>query len=172
MNVCYGMKRTKWTDAAGLAGAVVVVSAAAMIGAWATSDGTSGWYRRLEKPRWTPPAWVFGPVWTALYGTIAVSAWLVWLRRDRANIRPASGLFLAQLSVNALWSVLFFGLHRPFLALVDVVLLVGLIAANVRAFWRIRPLAGVMLVPYLAWTAFATALNFAIWRMNAGRAEL
>ncbi len=142
----------------------VVLGSAGVGGA---STGSSGWYASLAKPSWTPPNWVFGPVWTVLYVMMAAAAWLVWRRRPWARVGPALGLFSLQLMLNILWTPLFFGLQRPGLALVDILLLWLAIAMTVVAFRRIRPLASWMLVPYLLWVTFAAALNMAIWRLNA-----
>ena len=124
------------------------------------------WYAGLQKPAWTPPDWIFGPVWSALYSMMGVAAWLVWKRGGFGRQRAALSLFLVQLLFNALWSPLFFGLHHPGLALADLALLWVALAATVAAFWRARPVAGVLLLPYLAWVSFAGALNFALWRLN------
>ena len=124
------------------------------------------WYAGLQKPSWNPPNWIFGPVWTALYTTMAIAAWLVWKRGGFASQRVALSLFLAQLLLNALWSPLFFGLRQPALAFADIVLLWLALLGTVAAFWKARPIAGALLVPYLAWVTFASALNFAIWRIN------
>lgn len=125
------------------------------------------WYEALDKPSWTPPNAVFGPVWTALYLMMAVAAWLVWRKAGFAGASAALTLFVVQLALNALWSYLFFGLHRPDLALIDILLLWLVILATLLLFWRIQPLAGALLVPYLLWVTYATALNFQIWRLNA-----
>ena len=124
------------------------------------------WYAGLRKPSWNPPNWIFGPVWTALYTAMAIAAWLVWRRGSFAGQRFALSLYLKQLLLNALWSPLFFGLRNPGLAFVDIVLLWLAVLATVVAFWKTRPLAGALLVPYLAWVTFASVLNFAIWRLN------
>lgn len=124
------------------------------------------WYAGLDKPSWNPPSWVFGPVWTTLYIMMGIAAWLVWDRHRRAA-RTALMLFVVQLAVNAAWSWLFFGVESPGLALADIVLLWVLIVATTVAFWRLRTVAGVLLLPYLAWVTFATALNFQIWRLNS-----
>ena len=124
------------------------------------------WYARMQRPAWNPPNWIFGPVWTALYTMMAVAAWFVWKRGGFAAQLIALSLFLLQLLINALWSPLFFGLRNSALAFVDIVLLWLALLATVVAFWKVRPLAGALLVPYLAWVTFASALNFAIWRLN------
>lgn len=124
------------------------------------------WYAGLKKPPWNPPGWIFGPVWTLLYTAMAVAAWLVWRRGGFAGQRRPLSFYLVQLLLNALWSPLFFGLHRPALGLVDIALLWLALLATVRAFWKVRPLAGALLMPYLAWVTFASALNCAVWLLN------
>ena len=126
------------------------------------------WYAGLAKPSWNPPSWVFGPVWSVLYTLMAVAAWLVWCRGGwRAQGRPL-GLYLVQLVLNAAWSPLFFGFHRPGLALIDIILMFIAIAATMLAFFRVRTVAGLLLVPYLIWVGFASILNFTLWWMNRG----
>ncbi len=127
---------------------------------------TDDWYLGLNKPAWNPPAWVFAPTWTFLYATMAVAAWLVWREGGWRAQGRALGLFLLQWALNALWTPLFFGLHRPGHALIDILALWLVLAATLIAFWRVRRAAGVLLLPYLAWVTVATVLNCAIWRMN------
>jgi tryptophan-rich sensory protein len=124
------------------------------------------WYAALKKPAWNPPNWIFGPVWTALYTTMAVAAWLVWKRGGLARQRNALALFLLQLLFNAMWSPLFFGMKNPALAFMDIVLLWFALLATVVAFSKARPLAGALLLPYLLWVTFASTLNFALWQLN------
>jgi benzodiazapine receptor len=126
--------------------------------------GPTAWYEQLTKPTLNPPNWVFGPVWTALYLMMAIAAWLVW--RADGRTQPL-GLFAIQLSLNAVWSALFFGLHHPGWALVDIALLWVAVAATLASFWRSNTIAGCLLVPYLAWVTFASYLNFMIWRLNS-----
>jgi len=151
----------------GLAGWLAITFAAAAIGAWGSADSSS-FYAELARPSWAPPAWLFGPVWTTLYALMAVAAWLVWRVRGLGGARTALGLYIGQLVANALWSWLFFAWHRGGLAFVEVLLLWGLILATVVAFHRISRLAAILLYPYLAWVTFATALTFAVWRLNPG----
>jgi translocator protein len=126
------------------------------------------WYAGLEKPSWNPPSWVFGPVWTALYIMMGVAAWLVWDRYGfRGPARTALILFLVHLIFNAAWSALFFGAQAPGLAFAEILVLWAMIAALVVMFWRLRTLAGVLLLPYLAWVSFAAVLNYTLWRLNA-----
>lgn len=125
-------------------------------------------YAQLDKPGWAPPAWLFGPVWSVLYLLMGVAAWLVWRERPSQGVDGALGLYLLQLGLNALWSWLFFGWRQGALAMVDVVLLLALVAVTAAAFWRLRPLAGALLLPYLAWVGFASALTWAVWQRNPG----
>ncbi len=124
------------------------------------------WYSALQKPSWNPPAWVFGPVWSTLYVMMAVAAWLVWREGGWRRQRLALGLFLGQWTLNFLWTPLFFGLHRTGLAFAEILLLALAVAVTSRAFYRVRPVAGVLLAPYLAWVAFASVLNGVLWRLN------
>jgi len=144
----------------GLVGWLVLCFGAAAIGA---RFKPGAWYAALRKPSWTPPSWLFAPAWTLLYAMMAVAAWLVW---RQTGFSGEVGLFVLQLALNAAWSWLFFGLHRPALAFADIVALWLAILATLVAFWAVRPLAGGLLVPYLAWVTFAAALNGAVWRLN------
>jgi len=124
------------------------------------------WYERLKKPWWRPPNRLFAPVWTILYGMIALSGWLVWREAGLAGAALPLAVYALQLVLNAAWSPLFFGLRRPDLGLVDIVLLWLSIVATIVLFLPIHAAAAWLLVPYLAWVTFATALNFAVWRLN------
>ena len=144
---------------------LVVCYAAAAAGGVATALGRGNWYESLHKPDWTPPDWVFSPVWTALYGTMAVAAWLVWDRRH-GEAFPALKLFAYQLGLNVLWSILFFGLRSPDAAAANIVVLWLLIGATTAAFFRIHRAAAYLMVPYWIWVTFAAALNFYIAENN------
>lgn len=152
-----------WIALAGWTGAALL---AGLIGGVATRPGE--WYASLDKPAWTPPGWIFGPVWTILYLMMGVAAWLVWERRGTGRAEAALTLFVVQLALNALWSWLFFGWHRIDLAVVEILILWLLIAATLSAFVRVRRAAGALLVPYLLWVSFAGALTLEIWRRNGG----
>jgi translocator protein len=128
---------------------------------------TGGWYAQLNKPEWNPPAWLFGPVWTLLYIMMAVAAWLVWRQGGWNDQKLALGLFLLQWLLNALWTPLFFGMHRPGLAFAEIIILWLVLFATLCVFWHLSRSAGVLLSPYLAWVSFAAVLNFTIWRLNA-----
>lgn len=146
----------------------LLVSFTAAVGAVASANA-GPFYGRLARPDWAPPAALFGPVWTVLYLMMGVAAWLVWRERRPGGARGARGaltLFVIQLVANALWTWLFFAWQRGALASAEIALLWLLIAATVVAFWGIRPLAGALLVPYLLWVSYATALTLAVWRMN------
>ena len=149
----------------GFIGWALLTFTAAAVGAFASADA-AGFYAELVRPSWSPPAWLFGPVWSVLYGLMAASAWLVWRDRRFAGARMSLALFVVQLAANALWSWLFFTLHRGALAFAEVLILWCLIVATIVWFQRINLLAAILLYPYLAWSTFASALTFAIWRLN------
>ena len=158
-------RRSPLGQGLGLVGWLALTFIAAACGAIA-SIAAPAFYAQLARPSWAPPAGVFGPVWSTLYLLMAVAAWLVWRERGRRMRGVALGLYVAQLVVNALWSWLFFAWHRGALAFVDVVVLLVLIVLTASAFLRVSRLAALLLVPYLAWVAFATALTWAVWRAN------
>lgn len=149
----------------GLVAWLVVSFATSAVGALA-SVRASAFYAQLEQPGWAPPPEVFGPVWSVLFALMGVAAWLVWRSGGFGPNRLPLSLFFLQLGFNALWSWLFFAWHLGLFALVDIAVLWVLIAATILAFWRVRPLAGALLIPYLLWVSFASVLNFALWRLN------
>ena len=149
----------------GLAAWLILSYAASAIGAVASIQAKT-FYSQLIQPGWGPPPGVFGPVWTVLYTLMGIAAWLVWRNGGFGPNRPALTLFLLQLAFNALWSWLFFAWSLGLLAFVDIVVLWILIAATLVAFWRVRPLAGALLIPYLLWVSFAAALNYSLWQLN------
>lgn len=140
--------------------------AASAIGGLFTFPAIPGWYQGLEKPSWTPPDALFGPVWTALYILMAVAAWLVWKRGGWTAQRGPLTLWGVQLVLNSLWSILFFGMRNPALGLMGIVILWLAILATLIAFWKVSRLAGGLLIPYLAWVSYASALNYSIFRLN------
>ena len=153
---------------AALALFVLVPLAVGFLSGMSTADGVRTWYQDIAKPSFNPPDRVFGPVWTALYVSMGVAAFLVWRTGpDRSAVRPALAWFAAQLVANGAWSLIFFGLRNPGLAFVEIVLLLGMIVVTTRLFWRRSRVAGALMLPYLAWVSFATILNFSIWRLNA-----
>ena len=124
------------------------------------------YYTRLRKPPFTPPPAAFGPVWTTLYLMMGVAAWLVWREGPSRLTALALGLFAVQLALNFAWSLIFFGRHRLGAALMEIAALWLAILATILAFWSVRPLAGALLLPYLAWVSVATYLNAGMWRLN------
>lgn len=140
--------------------------ATSAIGALASVNARS-FYADLVRPVWAPPGWLFGPVWSALFLAMAVAAWLVWRVPTASPSRSiALRLFVVQLVANALWSWLFFAWRLGGVAFAEVLLLWLLIACTIAAFWRIKPVAAWLLVPYLGWVTFASALNHTLWRLN------
>lgn len=156
-------KRTRLIRA--LALWLVICFVVAAVGA-AASVRAETFYVGLVRPGWAPPGGVFGPVWTLLYTLMAIAAALIWIERPARAARFGLAFFTVQLLLNALWSWLFFAWYQGAWAFVDIVLLWLTIAATLVLFWRVRALAGVLLVPYLAWVSFAAALNYAIWQSN------
>jgi translocator protein len=143
-----------------------IVFIAAFIGSRFLPDA---WFKQLKKPLWNPPNRVFAPVWTALYALMAIAVWLVWEAGGFDKAGSALALFIAQLVFNAAWSWLFFGQHRPDIALGDIILLWLLIIATMLAFSQLSILAALLLIPYLLWVSFASFLNFSIWRLNPAK---
>lgn len=138
------------------------------LGAVATTPEIDGWYRTLEKPTWNPPDRVFGPVWTTLYALMAIAAWTVWQRDGFRGARRALTWFLVQLLLNLAWSWIFFALHAPGWAFVEILVLWTAIVVTTLEFAAHSSPAAWLLAPYLAWVSFAGILNFAIWRLNTG----
>jgi benzodiazapine receptor len=150
---------------------IVSVVTPVLVGAlsgMATARGVQEWYPSLVKPSFNPPNWVFGPVWTTLYIMMGIALYLVWRKGLREpGVWAAMVVFAIQLVLNGLWSLLFFGMHRPDIAFFEIVLLWVAILATTIAFFRQHRLAGTLLVPYLAWVSFAAVLNYSLWRLNA-----
>ena len=162
------MRKTTWKhQSTGLVGWLVATGIAAFFGSMA-SRRAGDFYAQLLRPEWSPPADLFGPVWTVLYILMAIAAWLVWRIGGFAHARAALALFLMQLVVNALWSWLFFAWQMGAAAFVDIVLMWVLVVATIAAFWRHSRLAALLLLPYLAWITFAGALNLRLWQLNPG----
>ena len=144
---------------------IVLPFLAAAIGSVFTSSSVSTWYVELNRPVFNPPDWVFGPVWTLLYLMMGISLYLVWTSRSKHQ-EFAFIAFGAQLFLNALWSILFFGLKMPLLAFIEIVLLWIAIIATIFYFYRVKRSAAYMLVPYLLWVSFAAVLNLSIALLN------
>ncbi len=153
-------------DIGGLVVSVVATEAAGGASALVAGLDFRSYFDSLRKPPLTPPPVAFGPAWTTLYLLMGIAAWLVWRRGINERSAVALGLFAAQLVLNALWSIVFFGRHKLGWALLEIVVLWMTILATIIAFWRVRSLAGALLLPYLAWVSFAAYLNAGIWRLN------
>lgn len=152
-----------------VAGIVVwggLTALAAAAGA-AASVRAPSFYTALDRPSWAPPPELFSPVWTLLYLLMAAAAVIVWRARGwHGDGRSALLLYVVQLALNAAWTWIFFGMRNGALAFAEIIVLAIAIAMTMRAFWRIRPIAGMLLIPYLAWTTFAAALTWAVWQRN------
>jgi len=155
----------KSTQIIGLIGWLILTFIAAAIGSAASAE--SGlFYQQIFRPEWAPPAWLFAPVWTALYTLMGISAWIVWRVDGFRSARIALSLFILQLVFNAIWTWIFFVWKQGALAFVEILVLWALILCTTIAFWRVRILAGILLIPYLAWVSFASVLTFTVWRLN------
>lgn len=145
---------------------ILAAFAAGALGSFATFQNVRTWYPTIAKPAWTPPSWVFGPVWTCLYVAMGVAAWRAWRGAAAVEARAVLRLYAAQLVLNALWSILFFGLRQPGLAFFEILLLWALLVALLPRLWRADRVAGLLWAPYVGWVTFASALNGAIWWLN------
>ena len=146
---------------------ISVSQAAGLIGAIATTPAIPGWYADLNKPFFTPPGWLFGPVWILIYFLMGISAYLIYERGFKKDeVKNALYLFGTQLGLNTLWSFIFFGYKLPFLAFAEIVILWLFIKLTIKAFLKINRLAGYLMIPYLFWVTYASVLNLAIAVMN------
>jgi benzodiazapine receptor len=146
---------------------IVACQCAGLIGMLFTTPNIPTWYAALEKPFFTPPNWLFAPAWITLYVLMAVAAFLVWRKGlGEEGVRCALIVFLVQLVLNALWSVVFFGLHSPFWGMVVILALWVAILVTIIKFFRLSVAAGSLMLPYILWVSFASALNIAIWVLN------
>ncbi|MCJ8500704.1 TspO/MBR family protein [Desulfatitalea alkaliphila] len=147
--------------------AILIAQCAGLIGSLFTTPAIPTWYAQLVKPVFTPPGWLFGPVWLSLYSLMGIASFWIWRRRGR---HPLAGKALVvygvHLAFNALWSVLFFGLKNPGLAFVEIVLLWGMIGVTGILFFQVDRRAAYLLVPYWLWVSYAAVLNFSIWQLN------
>jgi benzodiazapine receptor len=147
--------------------AVLPVVAVSVAGGLVTRPSIPTWYATLVKPGFTPPNWLFAPVWTTLYALMAYALWrILSLPKGAPGRNAAITAFFVQLGLNTLWSWTFFGAQSPLVGLMVILALIVAIGATIRAFWPLDRVAAFLLAPYLAWVAYATALNGAIWRLN------
>lgn len=146
---------------------IAICESVGIIGSFFTFSSITEWYLYLQKPSFSPPNWIFGPVWTLLYFLMGLSAFLVWeVRENKKNVRDGLQLFAIQLFFNFTWSILFFGLRSPLLGLINIIALLLFIILTYKAFLQIKPLAAFLLIPYILWVSFATLLNFSILILN------
>lgn len=144
---------------------IAVPQAVAVIGSLFTRSSVSGWYSKLNKPSFNPPGWIFGPVWTILYLLMGISLYLVWTS-GKKGIKAAIIIFAVQLSLNLLWSILFFGMQKPFAAFIEIILLWIAILVTIIVFYKISPIAAYLLIPYILWVSFAAVLNYNLYALN------
>lgn len=148
--------------------AIVICEGVGIISGLLSRSEMNTWFATLAKPSWNPPAYLFGPVWTTLYLLMGVSLWIIW-KSDTIAIkkkRNAINIFAVQLFLNFWWSILFFKLHQPGLAFIDILLMLITILLTIYQFFKISKLAAWLLVPYISWVIFASVLNYTIWKMN------
>lgn len=147
--------------------AIAVSQLAGIIGSVFTVSSVGTWYAGLRKPGFTPPSWLFGPVWITLYALMGIAAWLVWRKGlEHRVVRIALALFLVQLVLNTLWSVIFFGAQAPLYAFIEIIFLWLAIVLTMVWFFRVSTYAGILLIPYIVWVSYATVLNGFIWNLN------
>jgi len=165
---CYQRKeKMKGIDILKLVASVILCQIAGFLGSFFTTPAIPTWYITLNKPFFTPPTWIFSPVWIILFILMGISLFFVWRKPDHPQFKPAMIFFFVQLILNILWSVAFFGLRSPFLGLVDIVVLWIAILLTIQHFLKVSKFAGMLLIPYLLWVSFATLLNFFLWILNA-----
>ncbi len=156
--------KNKWLK---LIVSIIIPQAAGLLGSIATTSSVRSWYPTLNKPVFNPPSWLFAPVWTLLFLLMGISLYLVWQKGVQTpGVKEALIFFAVQLVLNILWSIFFFGLKSPLLGLIDIIPLVILIYLTFVKFKQIDPTAGYLLLPYLAWTSFATILNLSLLILN------
>lgn len=147
-------------------GAIILCQAAGLIGTIFTMDAIPTWYANIVRPALNPPSWIFGPVWTLLYTLMGIALYIVWKKRDAIGRKKALTVFGIQLVLNAIWSIIFFGLKETGWAFVDISLMWIFILYTIVVFYKISRPAAYLLLPYIVWVSFAAYLNFAIWRLN------
>jgi translocator protein len=156
---------TKSKQVLGLIGWLLITFIAAGIGTIASSKAGI-FYQQLIRPEWAPPAWIFAPVWTILYLLMGIDAWLVWRVQGFRAARISLSLYIIQLAINALWTWLFFVWRQGKISFIGIVILWILILCTLIAFWRVRIINGILLIPYLAWVSFASLLTYVTWKLN------
>jgi benzodiazapine receptor len=156
----------KPTDILKLVTSVILCQIAGFLGSLFTTPAISTWYATLRKPFFTPPNWIFSPVWISLFILMGISLFFVWRRQGHPQFKKALIFFFVQLILNVLWSLAFFGLRLPLLGFIDIILLWIAILLTIQNFLKVSKFAGVLLLPYLLWVSFATLLNLSLWVQN------
>jgi benzodiazapine receptor len=149
-----------------LVASVILCQMADFLGSLFTTPAIPTWYATLKKPFFTPPNWIFSPVWISLFILMGISLFFVWRRQGHPQFKKALIFFFVQLILNVLWSLAFFGLRLPLLGLTDIILLWIAILLTIQTFLKVSKFAGVFLIPYLLWVSFATLLNLSLWILN------
>ena len=144
---------------------VIICAGLGLASGFSTVSEITGWFQQIEKPSWNPPNWIFSPVWTTLYILMGIAAGLIWHSNDERKGR-ALLLFALQFILNLGWSFIFFNQHEIGWALAEIIVMLLLIIVTAIAFYKIKPLAGYLMIPYILWVSFATCLNGAIWLLN------
>ncbi|MDD5731876.1 MAG: tryptophan-rich sensory protein [Patescibacteria group bacterium] len=161
------MEKDKMILALKLIASLVICQIAGFIGAIFTTPAVTTWYTTLNKPFFNPPSSIFAPVWTVLFIAMGIALFLVWTKTEHAKEKKlAILLFSIQLAFNVLWSVVFFGLHSPFIGILVILILLALIIATTIKFYKLSEIAGMLMVPYALWVGFATVLNIAVFILN------
>jgi benzodiazapine receptor len=152
-----------------LIGCIVCCEAAGIIGSIFTAQSVRTWYVELRKPFFSPPNWIFAPVWITLYAMMGIALYLTWQKTETVDVpRAAFIAFIVQLALNALWSFLFFGLRSPLWGFVEITFLWTAIVVTIVLFWKVSNAAALLLIPYLLWVTFAGVLNYSLWHLNKG----
>ena len=161
------MEKIKVIEIVKLVISIIICLLAGFIGSFFTAPAIPTWYATLNKPSFTPPNWLFAPVWTALFVLMGISAFLVWRKGlNNRQVKIALSIFSVQLILNILWSAMFFGLRSPIAGLIEIIILWVAILLTILIFFKISMTAGLLLIPYILWVSFAAVLNFFIWRLN------
>jgi benzodiazapine receptor len=157
----------KIKDILKLAISIVLCQLTGFLGSLFTAPAIPTWYKTLKKPFFSPPNWIFSPVWISLFILMGISLFMVWRRQGHPQVKTASIFFFVQLILNILWSVGFFGLRSPLLGFIEIILLWIAILLTIQNFLKVSKMAGLLLLPYLVWISFAVLLNFSLWVLNA-----
>ena len=145
---------------------ILITLFAGFIGSLFTTPSIASWYAFINKPSFSPPNWLFAPVWSLLYILMGIAAFLIWQKRDNLKTKPALMFYGIQLILNTLWSIIFFGMHNPGLAFLEIIILWSFILITLIKFYKINKTSGILFIPYLIWVSFASILNFAVWMLN------